>query len=145
VRPLPQLENTMISQKLNALNVWTPGSDINSVFAFQFWGYVFQWRERAADMYQRRERYRQVCMFLNNLKWDVEAECALFDVYYWGSLNRMYERANHPGHRFFQALQGHVWKFGPGSKTRKKTDKPWKWVTVPNNDNPLAPFKGMHW
>ncbi len=133
----------MIVSKLNSVKVWTPGSDIDARDAFRFWGYVFQWEGKARGPEERRRRFRQVHNLLNNLYWDEEAEAALFDVYYWGSLNRTYKTENHPGHRFFQALQGHVWKFG--SKNRKKTDRPWKWVRVPNNDNPLAPFKGLHW
>lgn len=133
----------MITKKLNAVLVWTPGSDVDRTIAMGFWSYVFKWEVKAKDADERQRRFQQVYRFLSYLHWDAEAECALFDVYYWGSLNRTYKVENHPGHRFFQALQGHVWKFG--SKNRKKTDRPWKWVRVPNQNNPLAPFKGLHW
>jgi hypothetical protein len=136
----------MIANKLNLVRVWTPGSNVNNGIALGFWSYVFKWEGKATSPNQRRARFAQVYRFLSNLKWDAENECAIFDVYYWGLLNRMYKsKKNHPGHRFFQALQGHVWKFGPGAAGRKKTDRPWKWVTVPNQNNPVAPFKGMHW
>jgi hypothetical protein len=135
----------MIVNKLNLVRVWTPGSNVSDGIAMEFWGYVFQWKGKASTPQQRQARFREVYLFLSNLSWDAEAECAIFNVYFWGSMNRRFKVSNHPGHRFFQALQGHVWKFGPGSDKRKNTDRPWKWVRVENLNHPLAPFKGMHW